>query len=72
MAKIDIPDGLLNTSELNELQGAVNKAVTEKRRTGVMTMSRFMSIIKDACYWIWDKISGFFSDLWDGICDLFS
>lgn len=72
MAKIDIPDGLLNPSELNELQGAVNKAVTEKRRTGVMTMSRFMSIIKDACYWIWDKISGFFSDLWDGICDLFS
>lgn len=72
MAKIDIPDGLLNPSELNELQGAVNKAVTEKRRTGVMTISRFMSIIKDACYWIWDKISGFFSDLWDGICDLFS
>ena len=72
MAKIDIPDGLLNPSELNELQDAVNKAVTEKRRTGVMTMSRFMSIIKDACYWIWDKISGFFSDLWDGICDFFS
>lgn len=72
MAKIDIPDGLLDPSELNELQGAVNKAVTEKRRTGVMTMSRFMNIIKDACYWIWDKISGFFSDLWNGICDLFS
>lgn len=72
MAKIDIPDGLLDQSELNQLQGAVNKAVIEKKRTGVMSMSRFMSIIKDACYWIWDKISGFFSDLWDGICDLFS
>lgn len=72
MAKIDIPDGLLEPSDLHELQSAVNKAVTEKKRTGVMTMSRFMSIIKDACYWIWDKISGFFSDLWDGICDLFS
>lgn len=72
MAKIDIPDGLLNQSELNQLQGAVNKAVTEKSRTGVMTMTRFMNIIKDACYWIWNKISGFFSDLWDGICDLFS
>ncbi len=72
MAKIDIPDGLLDSSELIRLQDAVNSAVTEKRHTGVMTMSRFMNIIKNACYWIWDKISGFFSDLWDGICDLFS
>lgn len=72
MAKIDIPDGLLDDSEVRQLQGAVNKAVDEKRRTGYMTMSRFMDIIKDACRWIWDKISGFFSDLWDGICDFFS
>lgn len=72
MAKIDIPDGLLEPSELNQLQSAVNSAVREKQRTGFMTMSRFMDIIKNACQWIWDKISGFFSDLWDGICDLFS
>lgn len=71
MPKIDIPDGLLNPSELNQLQSAINTAVSEKRRTGVMTMARFMSIIKNVCQRIWDKISGFFSTLWDDICDIF-
>ena len=23
------------------------------------------------CGWLWDKISGFCSDIWDGICDFF-
>ena len=71
MATINIPDGLLPADELRELQGGVNEAVKEKTKTGYMTMSRFMNIIKSACGWIWDKISGFFSDLWDGLCDLF-
>ena len=72
MAKIEIPDDVLKPEDVKDLQDAVNKAVEEKRRTGVMTMSRFMNIIKEACYWIWDKIKGFFSSFWEGICDLFS
>lgn len=72
MATINIPDGLLTDSELRELQKGVNDAVDEKKRTGWMTMSRFMDILKSACRWIWDKISGFFADIWSGLCDIFS
>lgn len=71
MASINIPDGLLSDEELRQLQGGVNEAVREKRRTGSMNMQRFINIIKSVCSWIWDKISGFISDLWDGLCDLF-
>lgn len=72
MACVYIPDGVLTSEELKEFSGAVNKAVKEKERTGFMNLSRFMSIIKDACSYIWDKISGFISDIWGDIVDFFS
>lgn len=72
MAYIDIPDGLLSPSELNDLSIQIGKAADEKKKTGFMNLSRFMSIIKDGCSYIWDKISGFLSSIWDGLVDFFS
>lgn len=72
MAYINVPDDLLKPSELKELEDGIKKAAEEKRRTGWMTMDKFMGILKSACRWIWDKISGFITDIWYGICDLFS
>lgn len=72
MAYIDVPDDLLSPSELNDLSQAIKKAGIEKKKTGFMNLSRFMSIIKDACSYIWDKISGFLSSIWDGLVDFFS
>lgn len=71
MASINIPDGLLKPDELRELQNGVDEAVRQKEITGSMNMQRFINIIKSVCSWIWDKISGFISDLWGGLCDLF-
>lgn len=72
MAYIEIPDGLLSPKELKEFDGAVRTAVGEKIKTGSMNLSRFISIIKGACSYIWDKISGFISDIWGGLVDFFS
>ena len=72
MATINIPDGLLNDDELRQFQKGVDEAVKEKRNTGAMTLSRFMDIIKDVCYWIWEKIKGFLKKIWEGLTDLFS
>lgn len=72
MAQIDIPDDLLSPSELKELEKGIRNAAEEKTKTGFMNLSRFMSIIKDACSYIWDKISGFLSSIWDGLVDFFS
>lgn len=72
MAYIEIPDDLLSPKELKDLDEAIGRAVGEKIKTGSMNLSRFMSIIKNACSYIWDKISGFISDIWGGLVDFFS
>lgn len=72
MATLHIPDDVLSTSEIKQFEIAIGKAVDEKKKTGFMNLSRFMSIIKDACSYIWDKISGFISDIWGGLVDFFS
>ena len=72
MAYIDIPDGLLNPEELKDFRKGINEAVKEKTITGSMNLSRFMSIIKNKCSKIWQKISGFLSSIWDGLVDFFS
>lgn len=72
MAYINIPDDLLKPGEIKDLEDGIRKAANEKGKTGFMNLSRFMNIIKDACSYIWNKISGFISDIWDGIVDLFS
>lgn len=72
MAYIEIPDDLLSPKELKDFDGAIRRAAEEKIKTGSMNLSRFMSIIKDACSYIWDKISGFISDIWGGLVDFFS
>jgi hypothetical protein len=69
---ITIPDGILTPSEEKDLVQAVDRTIAIGQQTGSMNLARFMQIIKDACYRIWYKISGFFSDLWDEVCDLFS
>lgn len=72
MAYINIPDDLLSPSELEDFKKGLGDAVKEKNKTGFMNLSRFMSIIKNACSYIWDKISGFLSSIWDGLVDFFS
>lgn len=72
MAYVEFPDGLLSPSELKQFEEGLKIAAGEKTRTGFMNLSRFMSIIKDACSYIWDKISGFISDIWSGLVDFFS
>lgn len=71
MANIDIPDGLLEPHELKQLQDAVYGAVGEKKRTGRMTLERFINIIKSVCSWFWDKIYDFVTRIWDGLTSLF-
>lgn len=72
MAYINIPNDLLSPSELKDLEKGIRDAAVEKGETGFMNLSRFMSIIKNACSYIWDKISGFLSSIWDGLVDFFS
>lgn len=72
MAYIEIPDGLLSDSEMSTLQEGIRDAVGEKQRTGRMTLSRFIDIIKSVCSYIWDKIKNIISGIWDSIKDFFS
>lgn len=72
MAYVEFPEGLLSSSELKDFEEGLRIAAKEKDRTGFMNLSRFMSIIKGACSYIWDKISGFISDIWNGLVDFFS
>ena len=72
MATINIPDGLLTGDELRQFQEGIDAAGREKRRTGAMTLARFTDIIKNVCYWIWDKIKGFLTRIWKDLQDFFS
>jgi len=67
MAVINIPDGVLTPGELNTLQKTINNIP----RTGGINLSRFIQIIQSACDWIWEKIKGFISDVWNDIRDFF-
>lgn len=72
MAQIYIPDDVLTPGEIDDLQGAIGDAVNEKRRTGKMTLDRFIQIIKNVCSWIWDKIKGIIQNIWRTLGDVFS
>ena len=72
MAYINIPDDLLSGPEVKELEDGIKEAARVKTQTGNMTLSRFMNIIKSACRWIWDKISGFIESIWEGLKSIFA
>jgi hypothetical protein len=72
MAQINIPDDVLSDEDVRTLQNAVNDAVIEKRKTGKMTLDRFIQIIKSVCSWIWDKIKGFIQNIWRTLGDVFN
>lgn len=71
MALIRIDDGLLNDSEIKNLERAIGDAAREKKKTGIMNLDRFIKIVKSVCSWFWDKISGFISSIWDGLTSIF-
>lgn len=69
-------DELLNEAltpeEVKSFRGGLEAAIKNKRQNGFMTLARFVEIMKDACGYIWGKISGLLSNIWDGLVDFFS
>ena len=62
----------LNPEEVRDFKKGLEEAIKRKKQNGFMTLARFVEIMKDACGYIWGKISGLLSNIWDSLVDFFS
>ena len=50
---------------------ALGKGVSQLANVGVNLVKGLWSGIQSLAGWLWDKVSGWISSIWDGICDFF-
>ena len=53
------------------LVNALSKGVSQLADVGVNLVKGLWSGIQSLAGWLWDKVSGWISSIWDGICDFF-
>lgn len=56
---------------ISSMVGALGEGVSQFAQVGVNLVQGLWSGIQSLAGWLWDKVSGWISSIWDGICDFF-
>lgn len=56
---------------ISSMVGALGEGVSAFAQVGVSLVQGLWSGIQSLAGWLWDKVSGWISSIWDGICDFF-
>lgn len=56
---------------ISSMVGALGEGVSQFAQVGVNLVQGLWSGIQSLTGWLWDKVSGWISSIWDGICDFF-
>lgn len=56
---------------ISSMVGALAEGVSAFAQVGVSLVQGLWSGIQSLAGWLWDKVSGWISSIWDGICDFF-
>lgn len=56
---------------ISSMVGALGEGVSAFAQVGVNLVQGLWSGIQSLAGWLWDKVSGWISSIWDGICDFF-
>ena len=56
---------------LSGLVSAFGKGVSQLANVGANLVKGLWQGIQSLAGWLWDKVSGWISSIWDGICDFF-
>lgn len=56
---------------ISSMVGALGEGVSQFAQVGVNLVQGLWSGIQSLTGWLWNKVSGWISSIWDGICDFF-